>query len=65
MARKAMQTFDDLAGLTKMCAAQARLTTSPDVAYALWKMARDYQQRAAELDSGQLPDIGEPPARLK
>ena len=60
-----MQTSDDLAELAKRCAAQARLTTSRDVAGALWKMATDYQERAAKLDSGQLPDIGEPPALLK
>jgi hypothetical protein len=44
-------------------AAQARLTNSRDVAHALWKMAKDYQQRAAQADSGQLP--GEAPALLK
>ena len=60
-----MQTFDDLAELAKLCASQARLTTSPDVAHALWKMATDYQQRAAKLDSGVLPDIGERPALMK
>jgi hypothetical protein len=60
-----MQTFDDMVELAKLCAAQARLTTSRDVANALWKMATDYQQRAAQLDSGRLPDIGGPPALLK
>lgn len=60
-----MQTFDDLAELAKQCAAQARLTTNRDVAHALWKMATDYQLRAAKLDSGQLPDIGDIPVLLK
>ena len=60
-----MQTFDDFAELAKLCAAQARLTTSQDVAHALWKMATDYQQRAAKIDSGRLPEIGDPPVSLK
>ena len=60
-----MQTFDDMVDLAKLCAAQARLTTSRDVAHALWRMATDYQQRAAKLDDGRLPDIGGPPALVK
>lgn len=60
-----MQTSDDLEELAKVCAAQARLTQSRDVAASLWKMARDYQERAAKLDGGKLPDIGEPPDLLK
>ena len=57
-----MQTFEDFAELARVCAAQARLTNSREVAHALWKMANDYQERAAQLDSGQLPDVGDPPA---
>jgi hypothetical protein len=60
-----MQTFEDFAELARVCAAQARLTNSRDVAQALWKMANGYQERAAQRDSGQLPDIGAPPALLK
>jgi hypothetical protein len=60
-----MQTSDDFVEWAKLCAAQARLTNSRDVAHALWKMAKDYQQRAAQANSGQLPDIGEAPALLK
>jgi hypothetical protein len=65
MAREAMQTFEDFAELARVCAAQARLTNSREVAHALWKMANDYQGRAARADSGRPPDIGEPPALLK
>jgi hypothetical protein len=32
---------------------------SPEVAEALRRMARDYQQRAARLDGGTPPDMGE------
>ena len=40
-----MQTFDEFAELARVWAAQARLTNSPEVAHALWKMAKDYQER--------------------
>jgi len=60
-----METASDLAELAKICAAQARLTTSREVARSLWKLAADYQERAAKVDSGELPDIGDPPAVLK
>jgi hypothetical protein len=60
-----MQTSDDFAELARLCAAQARLTNSREVAHALWKMANDYQQRAAQRDSGRLPNIGDLPALLK
>jgi hypothetical protein len=60
-----MQTSDHFAELARLCAAQARLTNSRDVATALWKMAKDHQERAAQLDSGRLPDIGARPDLMK
>ena len=36
------------------------MTNSPEVAAHLRKMAREYQQEAAKLDSGELPVIGDP-----
>ena len=36
-----------------------------DVAHELWRMAVGYQQRAAYLDGGKLPHIGEKPAHLR
>jgi hypothetical protein len=30
----------------------------------LWKLATEYQVRAAKLDSGKLPDIADPPKLL-
>jgi hypothetical protein len=27
----------------------------------LWKMAQEYQRKAAALDGGKLPDLGPPP----
>jgi hypothetical protein len=39
----------------------ARIAHSREVAIELWKMARGYQQMAAKLDGGKLPDIEKPP----
>jgi hypothetical protein len=55
-----MQTY-----LATTCAKQAHITTSKDVAHELWRMAVGYQQQAARLDGGKLPDIGEKPAHLR
>jgi hypothetical protein len=56
------QTYDELLELARICARNARLPmTTKVVAAELWKMAKDYQARAAQLDSGNPPDIGPPP----
>jgi hypothetical protein len=56
-----MQTYDDLIRLTRRCAKNAHLASSPAVARELWKMAQEYQRQAAALDSGNFADIGDPP----
>jgi hypothetical protein len=38
---------------------QARLASTKEVADTLRQMAKEYQQRAAKLGHGKLPDIGE------
>jgi hypothetical protein len=53
------QPYEDLVELAKICVQQARATEARDVAAELRRMAKEYQQRAAALDGGQLPDIGE------
>ena len=42
-----------------MCARNARITTSRDVADELWRMAKEYQAQTAEM--GNLPEIGDEP----
>jgi hypothetical protein len=42
-----------------MCARNARITTSRDVADELWRMAKEYQAQAAER--GDFPKIGDEP----
>jgi len=51
--------YDELVEFARMCADQARITMAKDVAGALRRMAKEYQQRAAELNGGKLPDIGD------
>ena len=59
-----MRTYQELIDLAMTCVKQAHITTSKDVAYELWRMAIGYQQQAAQLNGGKLPDIGEKPIQL-
>ena len=56
-----MRTYQELVDLAMSCANSARLTTSPEVACQLWRLAMDYQEKAAKLNGGKLPAIGDPP----
>ena len=61
-----MQSYSSIVELARICASQARFTADSEVARELWRMALEYQYKAAALDHGKLPDIGLPvrPARL-
>jgi hypothetical protein len=54
-----MQTYDDLVKQARICLRQAKDMANPSVSTELTRMAKHYQLRAAELDGGKLPDIGE------
>jgi hypothetical protein len=54
----------ELIELARLCAKQARLTTAKDVATVLWRIAQEYQEKAAKLDRRNLPDLGPPPEVL-
>jgi hypothetical protein len=56
-----MPTHAELVELAKICAFNARAANEARVALELWRMAREYQEKAAELNSGKLPDIGASP----
>jgi salicylate hydroxylase len=56
-----MRTYKELVDLAASCANSARFATSAAVAYEFWQMAMDYQESAAKLSGGKLPDIGNPP----
>ena len=61
----AMRTYSEALELAIMCARNARLSSSKQVAHELWKMAQEYQFEAAKLDDGRLPDLGTPPEGLE
>ena len=60
-----MQTSEECAELARVGAKNANLTSTKEVSRVLWEMALEYQQKAAKLDHGTLPDIGEPPPWLE
>ena len=60
-ARGRQMTYEEMAELALTCARNAHGTTSRDVARMLWKLAVEYRNKAAKLDGGGGPDIGEPP----
>ena len=54
--------IDRLVELARMCARNARITTSRDVADELWRMAKEYQAQAAEM--GDFPEIASAAHRI-
>jgi hypothetical protein len=53
--------YEELVELARLCANNARIASTTDVAAVLWRIAREYQEKAAKLDGDKLPDIGKPP----
>jgi len=45
----------ELVELAEICARNAQIATSKEVARELWKMAHEYRQKAADLDHGRHP----------
>ena len=58
-----MPTHTEIVELAKLCAFNARSASDSRVAEELWKMALEYQEKAAK--TGHKPDIGPPPDHLK
>jgi hypothetical protein len=54
-----MQSYDELVELARICLKQAREAKNPSVSAELRQLAKGYQIRAASMDNGKLPDIGE------
>jgi hypothetical protein len=59
-----MRTYEEAANLARFCANQARLANVHTLAEEMWRLALEYQHEAAQLDSGNVPAIGEKPARF-
>jgi hypothetical protein len=56
-----MQTYAEFSEQAWLCAYYARTSRHNRVAQELWMTAKEYQRRAADLNGGVAPDIGEPP----
>jgi len=60
-----MRTYEEAAKLARFCANQARIATVESLADEMWRLAVEYQQEAAKLDSENLlPEIGEKPGKF-
>jgi hypothetical protein len=57
-----MQSYAEFSEQAWLCAHYARTSRHDRVAEELWRTAQEYQRRAADLNSGVAPDIGEPPS---
>lgn len=54
-----MQTRENLVELARACLEQARASGKPVVVAEFTRLAKGYQMRAASMDNGNVPDIGE------
>jgi hypothetical protein len=54
-----MLSYDVLVELARVCLRQARQAKNTTVSAELRHLAKGYQLRAAAMDHGKLPDIGE------
>lgn len=65
MDEQSKKRHEELVELAKLCLFESKVTKARDVAAEFRRMAKDYQKRAAEIDSGRLPDIGEDGAAVR
>ncbi len=56
-----MRTYENRVRLARMSARQAWLSSNPEVANLLWRMAKEYQAQANEHADAADLDIGNPP----
>jgi hypothetical protein len=62
--RGRMQSIADFLEIANVLAMQSHVTANKKVARELWRLAQDYQVKAAALAGGMLSDIGNPPEIL-
>lgn len=60
----AMQTYDDLVELARVCARNSYAADNKEASAEFWKMATEYRARAAKLKGSVGPDVGKPPPWL-
>ncbi len=49
--------YEEIIEVAKICASKARQKATKADAAELWRIAQNYQHRAAALNGGKLPDI--------
>lgn len=54
-----MQRYHDLVELARLCWRQAQTAQTDGAARTFRQMATEYLHEAAQLDSGEVPDIGQ------
>jgi hypothetical protein len=59
-----MPTYAELVELAFICATDAHLAKTKEVALELWKLANEYRAKALALDSGKPINLGPAPPRL-
>ena len=57
--RVAVHLYEDLVELARICVKQSKTAANQAVSNELMKLAKEYQARAAALDGGVVPHIGE------
>jgi hypothetical protein len=55
----AVRSYDNLVEMARLCLEQARRAKNPSVSAEFMHLAKGYQMRAASMDNGKVPDIGE------
>lgn len=53
-----MRSYDEAIELAKLCAVNARIAIGKDIAALLWRMALEFQDKAAGLDGGKAIEVG-------
>ena len=56
--------YETMVERAQICASNARIASTKEIAAVLWRMAREYREKAAALDGGKRPDIGRPPGAI-
>ena len=52
-----METYEEIVTFARACMRYSRGATSKEVSEVLLNLARQYQERAAKLDGGKLPEL--------
>src|SRR5262249_26604125 len=54
-----MENYEDIVALARICLKQSRQNPNSEIGCELVRLAKEYQRKAADMDEGKIPDIGE------